>query len=49
MERVLRLYLQHIDVDFNPGVRPEQYKSTPNPEDYGDMATNEETQRNTGT
>jgi hypothetical protein len=28
--------LQHIDVDFlNSGVRPEEYESTPNPEDYG--------------
>jgi hypothetical protein len=49
MERVRRLSLQHIDVDFNSGVRPEQYESTPNQEDYGDMATDEETQRNTGT
>ena len=49
MERVRRLYLQHIDGDFNSGVRPVQYERTPNPEDYGDMATDEEIQRNAAT
>jgi hypothetical protein len=39
-----------FDVDFNSRVRPELHDITPNPEDYRDMASNDdETHKDIGT